>query len=178
MSDEMKVTRARLRHRKFAEKLVEKGDPVKAYQAVYKNAAPMSAYVQSKFLMQQPDVRQDVKELLNKSGVTLERLNKHLKSILDDSDKEVLTKTGEVVKLVDKPTKLAAVALGYKLHGAGERDSVTVQDNRSITFNASGIPQEQVESKLTDILQRLTDLNKQVQEEKFITGEIETSNAV
>lgn len=175
--NEQKLTKTRIRHRKFAEKMLQTGDPVKAYQSVYKKAAPMSAYVQSKLLMQQPDVRADVRELLDKSGISVEKLNKHLRSILDDSDKEVITKSGDIITLVDKPTKLAAVALGYKLHGVGEKSNVTV-DNRSITFNAAGNPPEEVESRLSAILVKLSELNKQVQEEKFITGEIETSNAV
>lgn len=176
--DPNKITRVRMRRRKYAELVLKTGDTVTAYKKVHPKCGEESARVQSKFLIKHPQVQSDIRDLLNANGVTIESLNKHLRSIIENSDKEVVGRHGEIIHLADKGTKLNALALGYKLHGAGEKSTVNVQDNRSITFNASGIPQEQVESKLGNILKCLTELNRQVQEEKYITGEIETSNAV
>jgi hypothetical protein len=167
------ITRLRMRKRRYAQILVKTNDPVKAYKKTHPGCTTKSAKSATKLYYKNPEVQSDIRELLNKNGITLSALNRHLKEILDDPKKEVLSKDGAIVKLKDNTTKLSALALGYKLHGVGEKNSVTVQDNRSITFNASGIPAEEVEGRLKEIFGRLTDLNKQVKEEKFITGEID-----
>jgi DNA-directed RNA polymerase subunit L len=159
----------------LAESIVEKGDAIEGYKALHPTVKHNSARQLVKLRMQVPEVQEHIRELLNISGITIAKLNTTLRNIIEDPSKEVLTKAGEKVSLSDKPTQLAAVQLGYKLHGV-DKDNVTIQDNRSITFNSSGAPQEAVESKLGDILARLTELNKRVEEEKFITGEILTSN--
>jgi TolA-binding protein len=169
MELEKPLTKTDIKYKRFARNLVATGDAVVAYKKVYPGVSTDSAKSRSKALLRLPEVQNDLRMLLNFQGLTLERLNSELLDIIENPTKEVLTRDGKKIELKDNSLRLQAIVHGHKLHGAGEKDSITLQDNRIVVFNADNIPLEKVQSRIEEIVDRLEALRN---EPEIISGEV------
>jgi hypothetical protein len=129
------IGKTEIRHKKFARNLITTGDATIAYKKTYPKASVLTAKNRSKVLLANPDVQDDIRKLLNYQGLTIEKLNSELIKIIENPDKEVITKCGDIVTLKDNSLKLQAIIHGHKLHGVTDKAVVNV-DNRSVTINA------------------------------------------
>ena len=169
-SNDSIIGKTDLKHKRFAKQLLVTGNATVAYQKVYPNANKTTARERSHELLSLPAVQNDIRQLLNYQGLTLERLNSELLSIIDNPVKEVLSKTGTKVKLKDNSLKLEAIKHGHKLHGVTDGPNVTLQDNRKVVFNQANIPLDSVHKKIEDIVGRLDALRNEPED---IRGEVD-----
>ena len=96
-----------IKHEKFARAVIESPSLTKAYAKTYQVEPTKSAgNCASKILAESPAVKNRIAELLEKDGITIQRLNQKLGNLLEANSEEV---------------QLRSARLGYELHGALDR---------------------------------------------------------
>lgn len=91
-----------------------------AYKQAYPEAQDYSARTAASALLTNHNVKNRITELLDQSGLTLEKLNSKLHSLVDSA------KSDDV--------QLRATRLGYELHGVLDKDS-NMQNPQNIQVN-------------------------------------------
>ena len=168
-----------VKHRLFAKNLIKtKGDNKKAYKITYPNASDVTAKNRgSELVRTHPEIKEFLVETLNKKGLPLDNLVGKLKR-LTSAKKELVQPSGEVVKVVDNPTRLQAVKTGLEMHGALRTSTSINTDNRSININLEGKDTRELKT-LSDKLDQLNNalqLDVGMQDGEIIDGDFSTTD--
>ncbi len=133
-------------------------------QGISKEQAFLMAYgVNSPKKAQELINEPSIKEALAKQGITLRKLNNHLKKQLVAKKAIAVSKDSYIEYVPDNQAIDQALTKGYKLLGVYNDNSNTIIDNRSITFNGNI-------SQLASVVAEMKELRKQASIE--ITGEV------
>lgn len=164
------ISKPERKHQKFVKKIVQGKSPELAYQSIYK-CTDISARTGSNLLLQKPEIREDIRNQLDRQGISTEYLNGKLKKIIDQPIKHFVTKNGDDIVVEDNHLRLEAIKHGHKLHGLIDKpaNNITLQDNRSITFNQSGKNEKELATIFGAIITKLQALQS---EPDSIGGEI------
>ena len=111
----------------------EKGNLGNAYAQIYQSNKIETCQANASRLFARPEIRSRIAELLELSGIPIERLNKKLSDLLEAEKAMVVGKKIEYTP--DNATQSDMLKVAYKLYGLIGNDSEVYQDNRSISIN-------------------------------------------
>lgn len=124
-----------IKHEKFAKAVIEKPTYKEAYLAAYdpkgdRLISPATAGSNASELLRKPEVTNRIAELLNRDGISLDRLNGKLRDLLEGQSEEIQFK---------------ATKLGYELHGVLNPDKSNGESSSPILIqvNITGANGEQ-----------------------------------
>ena len=138
-----------IKHELFSRSVVEhKGNLSQAYRDVYDPQANGSAGASGSRLLENVNVKARVIYLMDKQGLTLERLGQELDTCVSDEDKRL---------------KLQATQFAYKLHGATD-DTLHIGDTHQhihiSTNELQSMPSGDKLAKLRELLRWVVQTNK------------------
>ena len=158
-------TKAKKKHKKVLQKIINGTHPATAYQEVYK-CAPNTAASQVSQLLSSVEYKKDISNALDAQGLSISHANKKLQYIIDSPTKPIIIGK-EIQQVEDKRLLLDAVKEIHRLHKLGEPATINISDNRSINFHAA----PETTRALQDIAQTIAALSSELEESK-IDGEI------
>jgi hypothetical protein len=130
------MTSTSIKHKLLSEAIVKhNGDKVTAYRKIYPScSSDESARVAvSRAMQNNPSIKEGILAVLDRQGITEDKLTGKLASMLE-ATKDIVTGKGEVVVCRDNTSQLVAMQTGLKLHGHLGNGGTNI-DARSVTIN-------------------------------------------
>jgi hypothetical protein len=144
----------------FVRDLVKMKNITKACKKNYNTKSNRNASLIGQQIMHRPRVQYAILDLMDRKGMSDLKLTEKLQNMIFESRKEVLTKDGEIVKLVDNQAQLKALDMAMKIKGAYAPER---HENTNINVN---IYQDLSDAELSERIKLV-----EAREATFIEGE-------
>lgn len=161
------------KHEKLAKAIIENdGNKKKAYKEVY-DCADSTATQRSSLVMKKfPEIAERTSELLAIQGIDRSYLSKKLKKFVNGDKMKSIVVDNQVVEVPDNHLQLKSIEMAYKLHGDLQGKPMIDMSKNEINLTQNNTDINVDADKLSEVLNKLSNLNKDLKFADVTEGEI------
>lgn len=150
-------------HKKFAKNYIKAhGNKIAAYHMTYPNATRVTAEQNTKYLMKDERIKEEIQFLLDKQGLSREFFMKKLGDLAEAKDKE-----GNP----DNRVQLEVVKMGIEFHKLAPKQQQSNAPTFNVNYNLDA-------EKLGGVLSKLSEVTKKLQLSSFNNGQVENAEII
>lgn len=138
----------------FVRTVVKGENPGKAYISSYGDDGCKNPGAKARAVLNDPDIKKSILELLARDGITLRKTNNKLKQKLEAKKAVILSENSRVEYVDDNTTQMDAIKTVYKLYGK-------LNENPNVQINAAIFNPELIDRLRETIpIEKPIDVNK------------------